>query len=88
MNNMNFNDKLIAIYSIDIDIKIIAKKVYIILINEIIPRAKRLKLSISEFIDGWLVNLLARLEILNYITRHKLRKFLDDISEQHKENRI
>jgi hypothetical protein len=67
------------LYSKNIDQKkllIISKN---ILINEIIPRAKKCKLNINMFISPFEAGILTRCELLNYITRHETRQILDKI---------
>lgn len=56
----------------------IAKKCYVILMNEIVPRAKKLNVSISEFMPSPLSGYLARLEYEGVITRKQLRELLDE----------
>lgn len=54
-----------------------SKKCFVILINEIVPRAKKLNMSVSEFIDAEVSGALARKEYDGEITRRDVRKFLD-----------
>ena len=54
-----------------------AKKCAVILLNEIVPRAKKLNVSISDFWDNQLLAYLARLEYEGVITRRQLRQCLD-----------
>ena len=55
-----------------------SKKCFVILINEVVPRAKKLDMSVSEFIDSRFTGYLARLEYEGYITRKELRAILDE----------
>lgn len=55
-----------------------SKKCYVILVNEIAPRAKKLNLPISSFIPSRLSGYLARLEYEGVITRKQLRELLDE----------
>lgn len=55
-----------------------SKKCFVILINEVLPRAKKLDMSVSEFIDSSFTGYLARLEYEGYITRKELRAILDE----------
>jgi hypothetical protein len=54
-----------------------AMKGYKILVNEIIPRAKKCKLSIGEFIPSEIAHFIVRLETLGLTTRRDTRRFLD-----------
>lgn len=55
-----------------------AKKCYVVLVNEIVPRAKKLNIPISEFMDSKLSSYLTRLEYDGVITRKQLRELLDE----------
>lgn len=55
-----------------------SKKCFVILINEVLPRAKKLNIPLSEFIDSKFTGYLARLEYEGYITRKELRAILDE----------
>lgn len=55
-----------------------AKKCYVILMNELVPRAKKLNMPVSEFLDSKISSYLARLEYDGVITRKQLRDLLDE----------
>lgn len=55
-----------------------SKKCFTILINEIVPRAKKLNIPISEFMDSSASGYLAMLEFQGHITRRELRSILDE----------
>lgn len=54
-----------------------SKKCFVILTNEVLPRAKKLNMTVGEFYDVSLLGYLARLEFDGYITRKELREILD-----------
>ena len=54
-----------------------SKKCFVILTNEVLPRAKKLNMSVGEFYDVSLLGYLARLEFDGHITRKDLREILD-----------
>lgn len=56
----------------------ISKKYYTILTNEIMPRAKKLGMTLNEFCDPTAAGALARLEYDGIITRKTLREILDE----------
>jgi hypothetical protein len=49
-----------------------------VLQNEVLPRAKKLGLSLDEFADASALSVLARLEYEGIITRRTLREILDE----------
>jgi hypothetical protein len=55
-----------------------SKKCFTILINEIVPRAKKLNMDLKEFLDPKIVHYLVQLEYQGYITRRELRTMLDE----------
>ena len=55
-----------------------SKKCYTILINEIVPRAKKLNMPIEEFMTSSASGHLAMLEYQGHITRRELRTILDE----------
>jgi hypothetical protein len=55
-----------------------SKKCFTILINEIAPRAKKLNMSIQEYLDPKIAHHLVQLEYQGYITRRELRTLLDE----------
>ena len=55
-----------------------SKKCFVIVENEIAPRAKKLGLSLEAFIPASYVSLLARGEFEGTMTRRELRKILDE----------
>lgn len=55
-----------------------SKKCFTILINEIVPRAKKLNMSIQEYLDPKIAHHLVQLEYQGYITRRELRTLLDE----------
>jgi len=55
-----------------------SKKCYVILMNEIVPRANKLNMPVSEFLDSKISSYLARLEYEKVITRKQLRELLDE----------
>ena len=55
----------------------ITRKLSAILINEIKPRAKRLGMSLDEFIGTMPLGQMAAFEYHGRLTRHQLRKILD-----------
>jgi hypothetical protein len=55
-----------------------SKKCFTILTNEIAPRAKKLNIPISEFMDSSASGYLALLEFQGHITRRELRMILDE----------
>ena len=54
------------------------KKCHTILLNEIVPRAKKMKMKTDQFLDPHIAHYLAQLEYQGYITRKELRSMLDD----------
>lgn len=54
------------------------KKCSVVLLNEILPRAKKLGISLDEFADASALSVLARLEYEGIITRRTLREILDE----------
>ena len=56
----------------------LSKKCFIILTNEIVPRAKKLGIPIREFLDSEVSGLLARLEYEGIMTRKEVRTLLDE----------
>ncbi len=55
-----------------------AKKCSVVLQNEVLPRAKKLGISLDEFADASALSVLARLEYEGIITRRTLREILDE----------
>ena len=55
-----------------------SKKCYIILINEIVPRADKLGLPLKEFLSSEITGLLARLEYEGILTRADVRYMLNE----------
>ncbi len=55
-----------------------SKKCSVVLLNEILPRAKKLGISLDEFADASALSVLARLEYEGIITRRTLREILDE----------
>jgi hypothetical protein len=55
-----------------------SKKCSVVLQNEVLPRAKKLGISLDEFADANALNALARLEYDGIITRRTLREILDE----------
>ncbi len=55
-----------------------SKKCSIVLQNEVLPRAKKLGISLDEFADANALSALARLEYEGIITRRTLREILDE----------
>jgi hypothetical protein len=55
-----------------------SKKCSVVLQNEVLPRAKKLGLSLDEFADASALSVLARLEYEGIITRRTLREILDE----------
>ena len=56
----------------------LSKKCFVILTNEIVPRAKNLGIPIKEFLDSEVSGLLARLEYEGIMTRKEVRSLLDE----------
>lgn len=54
------------------------KKCEVIIMNEILPRAKKLNMKLDEFITPEMSGYLAVLEYQGYITRKELRAILDE----------
>lgn len=65
---MTYSDKSIKEWS---------DKCFVILINEVAPRAKKLGVTINEFCSPEVIGFLSRLEFENCITRKELRSILD-----------
>lgn len=63
-----------------------SKKCSVILLNEILPRAKKLKLSLEEFRGSIDMGALARLEYEGIITRKELREILDERVKELQQN--
>ncbi len=59
-------------------------KIAIFVINEITPRAKKLKISVEEFMPPKLVAWLLECEELGLMYRLQTRKFLESVVEDHK----
>ena len=55
-----------------------SKKCSVVLQNEVMPRAKKLGISLDEFADASALSVLARLEYEGIITRRTLREILDE----------
>lgn len=55
-----------------------SKKCAVILLNELKPRADKLGLTVSEFLDPKISGPLARAEYEGLITRKELRSYLDE----------
>lgn len=55
-----------------------SKKCSVVLQNEVLPRAKKLGITLDEFADANALSALARLEYDGIITRRTLRKILDE----------
>lgn len=55
-----------------------SKKCSVVLQNEVLPRAKKLGLTLEEFADANALSVLARLEYEGIITRRTLREILDE----------
>ena len=55
-----------------------SKKCSVVLQNEVLPRAKKLGISLDEFADANALSALARLEYDGIITRRTLREILDE----------
>jgi hypothetical protein len=55
-----------------------SKKCSVVLQNEVLPRAKKLGISLDEFADATALSVLARLEYEGIITRRTLREILDE----------
>jgi hypothetical protein len=64
----------------------ISEKCYAILTNEVMPRAKKLGLTLNEFCDPTAAGALARLEYDGIITRNTLREILDERVEEIQKN--
>ena len=54
------------------------KKCHAVLLNEIVPRAKKQNMKPDEFLDPHIAHYLVQLEYQSYITRRELRSMLDD----------
>ena len=54
------------------------KKCSVVLLNEVLPRAKKLGISLDEFADASALSVLSRLEYEGIITRRTLREILDE----------
>jgi hypothetical protein len=54
------------------------QKRFIVLQNEVLPRAKKLGLTVSEFCDPVILGALAQLEFDGIISRKTLREILDE----------
>jgi hypothetical protein len=65
-----------------------AKKCSVVLQNEVVPRAKKLGMSLDEFCDPSAVAALTHLEFQGIISRRTLREILDERVKvlTHKEN--
>lgn len=55
-----------------------SKKCYTILINEVVPRAKKLGLPLKDFLSAEITGLLARLEYEGILTRADVRYMLNE----------
>ncbi len=55
-----------------------SKKCSVVLLNEIVPRAKKLNMNLQEFLDPKIAHHLVQLEYRGYITRRELRTLLDE----------
>ena len=55
-----------------------SKKCSVVLQNEVLPRAKKLGLTLEEFCDPSAVSALVHLEFQGIITRRTLREILDE----------
>ncbi len=55
-----------------------SKKCSVVLLNEVLPRAKKLGISLDEFADASALSVLSRLEYEGIITRRTLREILDE----------
>jgi len=55
-----------------------SKKCSVVLQNEVLPRAKKLGITLDEFADASALSVLARLEYEGIITRRTLREILDE----------
>lgn len=53
------------------------KKCFVVLVNEVVPRAKKLNISLNEFLEPRILSCLVKLEYDNIITRRDLRQLLD-----------
>lgn len=54
-----------------------SKKCFVVITNEVQPRANKLGISLKEFWDATVISFLARLEYEGRITRKDLRYILD-----------
>jgi hypothetical protein len=61
------------------DTAALAKKAYILLLNEFMPRAKKLGVSVNEFIPPEVAAFIIQSELNGTYTRNDVRKFLDEI---------
>jgi hypothetical protein len=59
-------------------------KIAIFVINEIMPRAKKLKIPVEEFLSTSVVAWLLECEELGLMYRLQTRKFLESVVEDHK----
>jgi hypothetical protein len=57
----------------------IAKKAYVLLLNEFMPRAKKLGMSVDEFLPPEVAAFIIQSEVNGTYTRNDVRKFLDEI---------
>lgn len=55
-----------------------SEKCHVILINEVVPRAKKLGLPLKEFLSSEITGLLARLEYEGILTRSDVRYMLNE----------
>lgn len=55
-----------------------SKKCFVILQNEIEPRAKKLGLKLQDFLDPRITSILAKLEFDGVYTRRDVRALLDE----------
>lgn len=62
------------------------KKVSIVLLNEVVPRANKLGVTLNEFCDPTALAALVRLEYDGIITRKTLREILDERVEVIRKN--
>jgi hypothetical protein len=74
---IEFVDKLEQIFKMSINQQDMALSGYKILINEIMPRAKKCKMTIKEFIPSEIAHLIVRLEVLGITSRRDTRRFLE-----------
>lgn len=62
------------------------EKCYIVLINEIVPRAKKLNIGLRDFLNPAIVSTLIKLEYDGVLTRREVRHLLDERVKYIKEN--